>query len=183
MISFKMLGLVGWNTSVGLSSRPQFASWQTFPALDATLHPVRHAQVSSHGLQLWSIIFMFECCEAVHASGLRFAQNTVWPLKLRQRAWHQAVNCVHAQPTLLSSIPVSDGMIAVMVKSCQPSCLSLCGSPEALAVSERSDHERQLTQFCLPQTDTSESLVLSNRKRCWNQKSRLYELINMLLLG
>lgn len=117
---------------------------------------VRHAQVSSHGLQQWSILFMCECCESVHASGLRFAQNTVWHLRLRQRPWHQAVNCVHAQPTLLSSIPVSDGMKVVMVKSCQPGCLSLSGSPESLAVNERSHPERQLTYFCLPigQTNT-----------------------------
>lgn len=103
-------------------------------------------------------------CESVPASGLRFAQNAVWPLRLRQRPWHQAVNCVHAQPTLLSSIPVSDGMIVVMVKSCQPGCLSLCGSPESLAATERSHPELQLTQFCLPNNQTLKLILIKGAK-------------------
>lgn len=111
--------------------------------------------------RLWCILFMCDCCESVHASGLRFAQNTVWALRLRQRPWHQAVNCVHAQPTLLSSIPVSDGMKVVMVKSCQPGCLSLCGSPESLTVTERSHPERQLTRFCFPNGQTNKAMHLN----------------------
>lgn len=167
-----------------------FASGQPLPALDVTLHAVRHAQVSSHGLQL-PIILLYcicECCESEQASGLRFAQDTVWPLRSRQRPWHQAVNCVHAQPTLLSSIPVSDGMIVVMVKSCQHGCLSLSASPESLTVTERSHPERQLTCFGLPNGQTLKLIHLNYRscllgKGARDQKSRSHEHIKMLTLG
>lgn len=130
---------------------------------------------------------MFECCDSVQCLGLRFAQNTVRFLRLRQRPWHQAVNCVHAQPTLLSFIPVSDGMIVVIVKSCQPGCLSLSGSPEARAVTERSHPERQLTRFCHP--NRSIHLIHLNYWSCLlekgagDQKSRLHEHIEALPLG
>lgn len=47
--------------------------------------------------------------------------------------------------SLLSLVPVSDGMIRATFKSCQPNCLSPCGSSQSLTATERSPPERQLT--------------------------------------
>lgn len=47
--------------------------------------------------------------------------------------------------SLLSLVLMSDGMIRATFKSCQPDCLSPCGSSQSLTATERSPPKRQLT--------------------------------------
>lgn len=84
-----------------------------------------------------------------------------WPLTM-------CVPSAGSPVSLLSLIPVSDGMIQATFKSCQPNCLSPCGSFQSLTETERSPPERQMTPLlsllgCVASSDNGHLIKSSSK--------------------